>query len=96
MATTHAAEHTDHATTRRLTTETKASTKTSELFIYLAAVVAVIITALVVGDNGKGSADPFSADRALQLITFLTIGYLVSRGLAKSGSRDAYDAPRNR
>nr|WP_284289085.1 saccharopine dehydrogenase NADP-binding domain-containing protein [Angustibacter aerolatus] len=30
MATTHAAEHTDHATTRRLTTETKASTKTSE------------------------------------------------------------------
>lgn len=78
--------------TRRLSTETKASTKTTEFFVYLAAVAAVVITAFVVGDNGQGTADPVSALDALRYITFLTIGYMVARGLAKSGSRDHYDA----
>ena len=78
--------------TRRLSTETKAGTKTTEFFVYLAAVAAVVITAFVVGDNGKGTADPVSALDALRYITFLTIGYMVARGLAKSGSRDHYDA----
>lgn len=83
---------------RRLSTETKASTKTTEFFIYLAAVAAVAITALVVGDGGSitdggdgDGADPFGASEALRYITYLTIGYMVSRGLAKSGSRDFYD-----
>ena len=83
---------------RRLSTETKASTKTTEFFIYLAAVAAVAITALVVGDGGTitdsgegDGADPFGASEALRYITYLTIGYMVSRGLAKSGSRDFYD-----
>ena len=84
--------HNDVNTTRRLTTETKASTKTTELIAYLATVLAVIVTAFVVGDNGQGSADPFSASEALRYITYLTIGYMIARGLAKSGSRDAYDA----
>jgi hypothetical protein len=35
--------------------------------------------------------DYFRADRAWLYIVILTIGYLVSRGLAKSGSRDPYD-----
>jgi len=41
-------------------------------------------------DNGNGS-DYFAADKAWLYITLLTIGYLVSRGLAKAGShtRDA-------
>jgi hypothetical protein len=84
--------HNDINTTRRLTTETKASTKTTELIAYVAAVLAVIVTAFVVGDSGQGSADPFSASEALRYITYLTIGYMIARGLAKSGSRDAYDA----
>jgi hypothetical protein len=77
--------------TRRLSTETKASTKTTEMFAYVGAVLAVIITALVVGNGGSGP-DPFGASEALRLITFLTIGYMVARGLAKSGSRDHYDS----
>jgi len=81
---------------RRLSTETKASTKTTELIAYVAAVVAVVITAIVVKGNslpnGSHSADPFNAQDALRYITFLTIGYMVARGLAKSGSRDNYDA----
>lgn len=70
--------------------ETKPATRTTELVLYVAAVLAVAITAFVVdGDSGDG--DPFGAAQALRYITFLTIGYMVARGLAKSGSRDRYD-----
>ena len=76
---------------RRLSTETKASTKTTELIVYVLAVLAVIITAYTVGDD-NGGTDPFGALDAIRYITYLTIGYMVARGLAKSGSRDNYDA----
>jgi hypothetical protein len=68
--------------------ETKPSWKTTELYLYLAAVIGVLIASQVVGDthNGNGS-DYFTADKAWLYITLLTIGYLVSRGLAKAGSR---------
>jgi hypothetical protein len=66
--------------------ETKAAFKTTELMAYLAAVAAVILTALVVGADGNGP-DPFNAEQALRYITYLTIGYMISRGLAKAGSR---------
>lgn len=52
--------------------------------VYVAVLIAIIITAVVV----SGSPDPFSAEHAMRYITFLTIGYMVSRGLAKAGSRD--------
>jgi hypothetical protein len=89
---THAG--TDYDRPRRLSTETKASTKTTELIVYVVAVLAVAITAAIVGngDAGGQSADPFSANDALRYITYLTIGYMVARGLAKAGSRDNYDA----
>lgn len=66
--------------------ETKPSWKTTELWVYLASVIAVLIAAQVVGDDGN-NGDYFRADRAWWYVTLLTIGYLVSRGLAKSGSR---------
>ncbi|GAA3387786.1 hypothetical protein [Cryptosporangium minutisporangium] len=77
--------------TRRLSTETKASFKTSELVAYLVAVVGVLVASQVVGGD-DGHSDYFRADRAWLYIVILTVGYLVSRGLAKSGSRDPYDA----
>lgn len=89
--TTPGTRHDGERPRRRLSTETKASTKTSELIAYVGAVIAVIITAYVVGDNGHGGPDPFSALDAIRYITYLTIGYMVARGLAKSGSRDNYD-----
>ena len=76
---------------RRLSTETKASTKTTELYVYVAAVLAVVVTAFVVGNDEGGGVDPFGASEALRYITYLTIGYMLARGLAKSGSRDFYD-----
>ena len=74
----------------RLSTETKASTKTTEFFVFLAAVAAVVVTAFLVGQDENTGIDPFSALDALQYITFLSIGYMVARGLAKSGSRENY------
>ncbi|MEU0945661.1 hypothetical protein ABZ379_23235 [Streptomyces canus] len=76
--------------TRRLSTETKSALKTTEFFIYLASVVAVLIASMVVGDD-DGHADYFRADKAWLYIVILTVGYMISRGLAKSGSRDPYD-----
>ena len=73
----------------RLSTETKAAFKTTEFFAFLAAALAIIVTAVVVDGDGN-APDPFSAEQALRYLTFLTIGYMVSRGLAKAGSREPY------
>jgi hypothetical protein len=78
------------ARTRRLSTETKASFKTSELAAYVVVLLGVLIASQVVGSD-DGHSDYFRADRAWLYIVILTVGYLVSRGLAKSGSRDPYD-----
>ena len=74
----------------RLSTETKASTKTTEFYVYIAAVAAVVITALMVGQDDNTGIDPFGALDALRYITYLSIGYMVARGLAKSGSHENY------
>ena len=66
------------------TTETKPAFKTTELIAYLVTVLGVLIASAVVdeGQDGQG----FGAERAWLYVTMLTIGYLVSRGLAKAGS----------
>ena len=48
--------------------------------------LAVVLTALAVDADGRGGADPFGTDTALQYLALLTIGYVVARGLAKSDS----------
>ncbi|MER5886703.1 hypothetical protein ABT160_22995 [Streptomyces sp. NPDC001941] len=67
-------------------TETKPSFKTTELIVYVAVVLAVLIASALVGAEGIGD-DRFTAAQAWWYVTLLTIGYLISRGLAKSGSR---------
>lgn len=66
--------------------ETKPSWKTTELFVYLAAVAGVLVASDRVG-AGTDNIDDFAAGQAWLYITLLTLGYLISRGLAKSGSR---------
>lgn len=78
---------------RRLATETKASFKTTEFFAYLAVVVGLLIAGNTV-EGQEGGADYFAADKVWLYITLLTIGYMVSRGLAKAGSREPYDDDR--
>ena len=71
----------------RRTTETKAAFKTTELIAYAAAVVAVLIAGLVVD---QGDAGGLGARQVWLYVTILTVGYMISRGLAKSGSSDPY------
>ena len=73
---------------RRSTTETKQAFKTTEFWIYLTAVIAVLIAADNLG-GGIGH-DVFRGDKAWLLVAILTVGYLISRGLAKAGSREPY------
>ncbi|MEV1143499.1 hypothetical protein [Micromonospora sp. NPDC049799] len=75
--------------------ETKPSWKTTELAVYLLSVIGVLIASNAVGDGAADNgSDYFAADKAWWYITLLTIGYLVSRGLAKSGSRTRDNDPR--
>ena len=70
---------------RRVSTETKSSYKTTELIAYVVAVLGVLIASAMVDSSD------FGAQEAWFYVTLLTIGYMVSRGLAKAGSRDFYD-----
>jgi len=71
---------------RRLSTETKASFKTTELIAYVATVIGVLVAAAM-----ADSSSDFGTQEAWFYVSLLTIGYMVSRGLAKSGSREHYD-----
>ena len=96
MSTTPVAQQAtyDTAPSVRLTTETKSSFKTTELIVYVLSVVGVLIASAVVDATsaGNANADGFGAQQAWFLVTLLTIGYMISRGLAKSGSRERYNA----
>jgi len=54
-------------------------------------VVGVLIASKTISANDANGVDFFRADKAWLYITLLTIGYMISRGLAKSGSREPYD-----
>lgn len=71
---------------RRLATETKQAFKTTEFWAYVLAVIAVLIAGTV--DDSEGTQ--FGADDVWLYVTLLTIGYMLARGLAKSGARDPY------
>ena len=68
---------------RRVSTETKAAHKTTELIAFVVVTVAMLIASQIV--------DGFDAQHAWFYASLLTIGYMISRGLAKAGSRDFYD-----
>jgi hypothetical protein len=74
---------------RRLSTETKAAFKTTEFFSYLAVLAGILIAGAIVDASDAGG---YGARQVWLYATILTVGYMVSRGLAKSGSRDRYDA----
>jgi hypothetical protein len=59
--------------------ETKLSLKTTELWAFVLTVIGVLYAAY--------EANNFAADQAWTLVAVLTVGYMISRGLAKAGSR---------
>jgi hypothetical protein len=87
MATSQSTQYAGTATERRISTETKAAYKSTEFFVYIFAVAGVLIASLMVDE---GSSD-FGAQEAWFYVSLLTIGYMISRGLAKSGTREHYD-----
>ena len=65
--------------TRRTTDETKHALKTTEFFAMVGVIVAILIASAV--------SDTFGDRRAWTLVAAVAIGYMISRGLAKSGSK---------
>ena len=74
---------------RRLSTETKVSYKTTEFVAYLVVLVGILIAGNSI-EGKEGGDDYFAGDKVWLYATILTVGYMVSRGLAKSGSREPY------
>ena len=91
--TAHQGAHTGgnrvHTPARRVSSETKPSFKTSELVAYVAVAIMVLVAAAIT------DVSDFGAQEAWFYVSLLTIGYMISRGLAKSGSRDFYDDEAN-
>src|ERR671916_766163 len=73
-----------HRAERRESTETKSAYKTTELIVYVLAGVGGLIAPPLLPDP------PLRGGHAWRYVTYLTVGYLISRGLAKAGSREPY------
>ncbi len=69
----------------RESVETKPSFKTTELIVWLLTVVGILIASLLVDDS-------FGADPAWRYVTYASVGYMISRGLSKAGSRQPRDS----
>jgi hypothetical protein len=76
-------DHDIERTETHKSTETKSAHKTTELIVYVLAVLGVLIASMIVDQS-------FGADPAWRYVTYLTVGYMISRGLAKAGSREPY------
>ena len=56
-------------------------------------IVGILLASRIVGQGdgtGNGNVDAFPAVRAWLYIAIVGVGYMVSRGLAKAGSREPY------
>ena len=84
--TTFADTDTTARTQVRVSTETKSAYKTTEFIAYIVAVVGVLVASAFV------DVTDFGAQEAWFYVTLLTIGYMISRGLAKAGSSARRDA----
>ena len=76
---TSAARGRHSAVSRRAADETKASFKTTELWTAVVVVGAILIASAV--------SDSLDDVRAWTLVTAVAVGYILSRGLAKSGTK---------
>lgn len=81
---------------RRLSTETKQAFKTTEFWAMVGVIVGILVAAAAIkgGDTAPGT-DEFIARQAWLYVAIVAVGYMISRGLAKSGSREPYDTDRD-
>src|SRR3954451_12101700 len=72
---------------RESTVETKPAFKTTELVVWALTAIAVLIAAAV--------TENLDGHDAWMYVTWLSVGYMISRGLAKAGSYQKDDDPRS-
>jgi hypothetical protein len=72
--------------------ETRPAWKTSELLVFVLLAAGIFVAAEHVGSSGDNA---FTAQRAWLYVTILGSAYMISRGLAKAGSRSTSDDPRD-
>jgi hypothetical protein len=87
IRTTATTDRTDGAeprrtTPRQLSTETRPSARTSELIVLVVASLAVVIAAYL--------DDAFNVEHGWTLFAVLASSYMLSRGIAKAGTREPY------
>jgi hypothetical protein len=80
---------------RRLTTETKQAFKTTEFWVMVGVVVAILVSAAATKGGDTAGTDEFIARQAWLYVAIVAGAYLISRGLAKSGSSDPYTETRD-
>jgi hypothetical protein len=93
---TGAGDRAGRGVVRRLSTETKQAFKTTEFWAMVVVIVGILAAAATIkgGDTAPGT-DEFIARQAWLYVAIVAVGYMISRGLAKSGSREPYDADRD-
>ena len=79
----------------RRITETKAAITTTEFMSFVAVLVGLLIAGAVT-KAGEGADDRLLAKHVWLYVTILTVGYMISRGLAKSGVREPYTEDNDR
>ncbi|HEU4739928.1 MAG TPA: hypothetical protein VFS54_12725 [Solirubrobacterales bacterium] len=80
---------------RRFSTETKQAFKTTEFWAMVVVIVGILVAAASIKGGDTSGTDEFIAKQAWLYVAIVAVGYMVSRGLAKSGSREPYDADNN-
>jgi len=68
--------------TRRVFTETRPSFRTSEFIAFVVTSLLVILAAY--------TDEAFDVDHGWTLVAILAVGYMLSRGIAKAGTRESY------
>jgi hypothetical protein len=76
-------EHRDERHTRSYT-ETKLATKTTEFYALINAIVAIVVATYA--DSG----DTLTKSDGIRYASFVAAAYILSRGLAKFGTREPY------
>lgn len=75
--------HNEHNIARRIVE--KSAFKTTEFWAWIVVSLAILVASAMVdnGEDGQG----FGADHAWQYVAFVTVAYILSRGIAKAGHR---------
>ncbi|HXF32631.1 MAG TPA: hypothetical protein VN522_14035 [Solirubrobacterales bacterium] len=80
---------------RRSVTETKQALKTTEFFAMVGVIVAILVAAALIKGGDTSGGDGFVAKQAWLYVAIVASAYIVSRGLAKSGSSEPYKEDRD-